>query len=180
MQSDLVMNCKEYQEKIYLYSEITEMDKTSLREHMRSCEDCRELFESVTEVQRLTTIVAAREIRPSDASKFTHKIMEGIVSDRNQVGWEQIIIRMHSGMLRYAFASVSTLLIFVLVYENYPQPRPQQNKEPLLVARVFLSSSAWRERLAARREKKAVCSSPFLSTPDRLLCLKNKLIAAKP
>lgn len=174
------MNCRKYQVNIYLYPEITEEDRTCLREHMQGCKECRELFESVTDVQRLTSAVAALEVRPSDASKLTRKIMEGIPSKNKPVGWEQIMIRLQGGRVRFALAVFSAFLILLFVDEHYQQPRQPRDTEQLAVARVLLSPSVWRERLTALKEKKEVCSSPFLSTSDRLLCLKNKLIAARP
>lgn len=135
------MNCQEYKEKIWTYSELSEDEKLYIDLHVQNCNDCKKVW---AEVQYLSqSISQAKGFKPflENSAAFTHKVMAALPSNK-QSHLEKVGDMLLSPWLQNSLRIASVLLIVTLIFENVDDPKhftkffPEKNT-------VILNSSAF-------------------------------------
>src|SRR5690242_4923633 len=76
------MSCKNFEQSIYLYDELSASEKNVIDVHLQICPSCTEKFEEIKRAQLLIKQVAKEGIVPSNAARITSGIMSKISTER--------------------------------------------------------------------------------------------------
>jgi hypothetical protein len=124
------MNCRECTEKILLYRELDEKEKRAVDEHVRSCHDCAEELQKVTQAFQ-----ALSELKKDYEAAFTSpdvtaKVMQAIrkESAAQVPGLERLFSIASLDFVRYSLVAASLFFIGLFVFESAytaNQPVPQ-------------------------------------------------------
>jgi len=115
------MSCMKWEESVYLYHELTVVERKKVHAHLQQCDHCNALFKKLEQTQ---TVIhqAAGYNKPliKDPGLLTNKIMKAIPpTSANNKLVDLITSLMNSFFTRYALGAVSLLLIFFFVNEQH-------------------------------------------------------------
>lgn len=126
------MKCSDFEQKIYLYSELSETERTQLGAHVQECAACKELFEFVLSTQVLIEKASVTKPESVNHSRLTGNIMQAIADQQKQSSpW------LNSLFVRYAMVTASLILIVWFIQE---QQRPTEPPQQHLATVVKLTS----------------------------------------
>lgn len=144
--------CHEIEERIYLYDELSEHDRSETDLHIASCASCRTVMESARELRnqsaryRMQPAPEAREI-------LTERIMASVTEKPRTRQFHNLIL---APFIRYGMAAVSTALLIAFCADYSIQEEPVASKQfprktpatadAASVNRVFLATRAIEER----------------------------------
>jgi|GEM_PF-2514251 len=115
------MKCKTIRNDIFLYHELSVLDRSSVDAHIQACIQCRRIFDEMEESRVI--IAEASSFLPHEhhASKLTGRIMNAVVAQQRRrptfaVTW------LDNRILRLAMSLASFVLIvaFVMQFESPP------------------------------------------------------------
>lgn len=113
------MNCSDFEKRIYLYRELTPIEKKLTDEHITQCESCSELATQVSQEQALIRKFSGKDFEVNDPQLLTIRIMNSIEKKEQRVGWiDGIVTFLDSLFVRYAFGAASLLLVIFFLYEQ--------------------------------------------------------------
>lgn len=144
------MDCKDFEQEIYLYRELAKADKEAVDNHIASCTQCRELFVMVQETEALVAKAASIKPQPENASKLTSNIMLAIQAKSQKQSVFASLVQ--ESFLKYSFAAASLVLVILFMTE---QQTPPQSEKVVMKGTVVLKSSSIREILDQEEKQKA-------------------------
>ncbi len=183
------MKCKECEEAIYTYRELSDSEKQRMEVHLQSCSACRKLFEEVMRVNSLVLKASRVAQAHSNPEWLTNKIMSGVISKPQPAkrGFSFLPGFFDVAATRYALAGVSICLLLLFFIETgNPLNEPNPVKSPIAnlpagkagLQGVIVRSQDLQKNLNARKERKrsvlADCTSRLKRKID-LACLREKV-----
>lgn len=171
------MSCKEFERSIYVYSELSAEEKRLVDAHLQTCVSCAARFEEMSTVHSLIKQIAADELIPSNAARFTGNVMSKIISVQPRPT-PSPAVRFFI-FTRLAFTLVSAVLLVGFVVEL--RKDSDQSKRILSVnsgGPVILNAKLVREDLSLRKTRHllfADCRSSWKAPQFDLNCVKSKL-----
>lgn len=140
------MNCVDFEERIYLYSELSEKERKQLHTHLQECKNCRELFALVSTAQRVVAQAANAKPQPGNHGRLTSNIMQAVnQQQRHRFSW------LNSVFVRYAMVATSLALIVLFGAEQMEQTRFTQRMN--VAGAVVLESASISETFLKRKDK---------------------------
>lgn len=107
------MRCKDFEQDIYLYSELSETEKTKVGVHLETCAACKELFQLVSATRVSITEAAAKKPEIVNHARLTSNIMQAVAGQR-----KQSTLWINNVFLKYTMAAVSCVLIIAFGAEQ--------------------------------------------------------------
>lgn len=113
------MNCREAEKRIYLYKELTEIERQEVDQHLKSCSGCNQAFDRMKSLQTiLNTQKADIPPLPNEAA-MTRRILEAVSKVQKE---KSSVLRTFFSVpiikpLRYGMAGLSLLLILTFLGE---------------------------------------------------------------
>lgn len=108
------MKCKDFEQEIYGYRELTVLEKKAVDAHVLNCESCRELLTIVQQTAALISSAASVKPRPENFSKLTGNIIQALDKEqKHSASWP------NSLFLRYAMVAASLSLILWFANEQH-------------------------------------------------------------
>src|SRR5689334_15147053 len=109
------MSCKDFEQSIYVYNELSVDEKRPVDAHLQVCTSCAALFEELKETQLLLEQLANEEVVPPHAARLTTNIMSKILADKiNRVS---IFSELVLGRARIALTGLSFVLLVSFAIE---------------------------------------------------------------
>jgi hypothetical protein len=112
------MKCREFENKIYRYEELTGKEKAVMEDHQSRCAACNSLAEQVIQSQRLVKKVSALKAEAQNPHQLTQRIMNSISTHKHDNIFDKLTSYMDNLFVRYSFSAVSFLLIALLLYQQ--------------------------------------------------------------
>jgi anti-sigma factor RsiW len=155
------MKCKDFEQDIYLYSELTEAAKIRVDVHIQTCAACKELLQIASSAQAFVT--KASHLKPEIANhgRLTSNITQAVAKQQTQsVSW------INSMFLKYAMVAASFALIIAFGVEQLSPVEGPYKRMP--VAKTVTLNSASLMKAALDRKQK-----PDTDKPSLYACVKN-------
>lgn len=143
------MKCKDFEQDIYLYSELSEAGRIRVNTHIQECAECRELFQVVSSAQGLITKASVAKPEVVNHSRLTSNIMQAIQAESSKKS--VFAARFQQLFLKYSFAVASFALVIFFVAEQQTYREPEQ---VMIAGTVTLKSSSVSEVLHQRGKQK--------------------------
>ncbi len=172
------MDCKDFENDIFLYWEISEKQKEALKLHLESCANCKTLFNEAMQMEQLVKEVSVQKATPANAAKLTSSIMEEIQLSRAESWVDRINNILQSAFSKIALASASTILLITFSVEFFNDAPKIKTESPITSGFAILNSKLFKEETARQRNKTklfAECTSPFKPQQYLIDCAKSKL-----
>lgn len=113
------MSCREFEETVWIYSELTVQQKRVVDDHRERCSQCQAVWEDWFALTTITSNWRKAEPIPKHASQLTRVIMTSVASDKKSrklpVIWIDTI---NTIWLRYTMACLTGLLVVSFFYEE--------------------------------------------------------------
>ena len=143
------MKCKDFEQDIYLYSELTETERIRVDAHIQKCDACKELFQLVSTTHVLIEQVSLKKPEIANHGKLTSDIMQAIQSKYKE---ESILISLlQRSFVKYSFVATSLALSVLFVTEQQHFSEPQKT---VVTGVVTLKSTTVSEVFEQRKESK--------------------------
>lgn len=114
------MNCKQIEQRIYLYGELNEAERAETDQHIKACKNCFAVFEARERQRIQITRIATHTPRIRNSAALTSKIMQEIKP--NSTWTERLTGKAREGWLKISFAAVSAALVLIFVQEQQIEP----------------------------------------------------------
>ncbi len=172
------MNCNDYKKSIFLYAELSTLEKAEVDMHIKGCDNCFALFHATQKMQISLNRIAQVKVAPENAAKLTRAIMTKINGTTASKWHHFFTLSFHSPSLKISLSLLSALIIVTFSLESFNHSilSKQFLKQPSQGS-VTLDSKVFREKASQRKGKASFfvdCLSPFKSNQYSLECLKNK------
>lgn len=112
------MKCKEFEERIYLYEELSDSEKAKIDEHRSHCQACNKLADRATQSLALIRKASLLKAEVKNPHQLTQQIMNSIAKEGGVSVLDQLSSYLDNLFVRYAFGVASLLLITFFLYEN--------------------------------------------------------------
>jgi len=173
------MNCKEFEIDIYLYTELSENERTRIDAHVQSCPSCSALFQEVKQTQRLIHGMAEEKTVPLHTARLTGRIMSKIMLPYKPTWLAWINQLLLSRKSKYVLSASSSLLLLVFFFQSFEDsPGIKTDKNESLAKPVLLNAKLFRDNFSHNKTKHALfadCRSPFQSNQYYMDCVKSKM-----
>lgn len=159
------MICKEIEEEIYLYHELTASHKEIVDEHIKHCTACQKLFVFTQEYQSIIIGLAENKPQPSNHARLTSNIMQGIGKRRAQTS-----LWLNSLFIKYSMVVASLILVVAFGFEQSSlrieqlSPVGSIYKRVPIAKTITLNSASVAEVLQNQKEKRNVSFYVCLKT----------------
>lgn len=112
------INCQECEKSIWMYSELSLVERSHIDGHLQSCSDCRKMKEEIQKVSQILKQAIPIIQEPKNAAALTNQIMEALpLKNPWKNGfldiWDNVWLQ---NSLRFA----SMTLIVLFIWENFP------------------------------------------------------------
>jgi predicted anti-sigma-YlaC factor YlaD len=124
------MNCKDYEERVFTYKELSEEELAEVHMHLKECINCSKLMDQVKELN--CVIAQASSPQPKNAAALTHRIMESLPQVRS-TGWRQAVDFFNNTWVQYSLRVTSMVLVLFFVFETV--------QSPMQLTKVFVQRS---------------------------------------
>ncbi len=161
------MNCRNWEESVYLYDELSTEERKQLDNHLPQCAECTLLFQRVQQMQTAVREASGDKAIIRDPVLLTAKIMRSLpTAYPSGTKWSAVFnALMNSLFTRYALGAVSLLLIFFFVNE-------QQTKTHLPKSEIVYSGSKASIPLNTKNFMKAITQDKPAES-SLYLCIKS-------
>lgn len=112
------MKCKEFEEGIYLYEELTDSEKALIDKHRNDCEACNKLAGQVIHSQALIHKASPLKAEVKNPYLLTQRIINSIAIEKSVTLSDQLVSYLDNLFVRYAFGVASLLLVTFFLYEQ--------------------------------------------------------------
>jgi len=112
------MSCKEFQQQVYLYRELTPSEKKVLDKHLSMCDACNKLMDQISRVNSLMQQENLFKPEVKNPHLLTERIMRAITTQQESNVLDDVIAYLHSYLVRSAVSLVSIVLVSFFVYEQ--------------------------------------------------------------
>jgi hypothetical protein len=144
------MTCDDYKKMIYLFIELDEAQKQQLQRHIRDCDSCHQLLQTIQRQHRLVSSAFRSEI-PEYHPGLTNKIMEAIDTKPGTISiFDTVFASMQNNFIRCSLAAASLLLVVMFTIQtfsneqnNIAEVNATENKEAKTVhfdSKLFLEN----------------------------------------
>lgn len=143
------MKCSEFEDRIYLYEELTASEKTLLDSHRNDCTACSQVADQFIQSQALIRKASAVKVDVKDSHQLTLRIMNSIVAESQVNVMDKLTFYLDTFFVRFTFSTVSLLLVVFFLYElptidrvdsNNQVTRAKINSGPVLDMKLFLNT----------------------------------------
>jgi len=143
------MKCSEFEDRIYLYEELTSSEKTLLDNHRNDCNTCSQLADQFIQTQALIRKASAVKADVKDPHQLTLRIMNSIVAKSQVNVMNKLTFYLDTFFVRFSFSTVSLLLVVFFLYELPTIDRVDSNNQvtrneiksgPVLDMKLFLNT----------------------------------------
>jgi len=112
------MNCRKFEEQIYIYDELDNSEKKVMDDHRKKCVACSQLADQFFGAREL--YVKSQLIKPEPQHPFqlTDRIMEQIELNKGNSFIDVLAYYLDRLFVRYALGALSMILIIFFVYEQ--------------------------------------------------------------
>ncbi len=117
------MKCKEFEERIYLYEELTDSEKALIDEHRSLCEACNKLADQVIQSGMLIKRASLLKAEVKNPHQLTQRIINSIAKEKEVSMVDQLAIYLDNLFVRYAFGVASLLLVTFFLVEQQSNDR---------------------------------------------------------
>src|SRR5690348_7590162 len=113
------MPCKDFEKRIYLYSELSSEEQRTLEEHLQQCDSCRALLNDVQSMTKKVQEFAAVKPLPRNNANLTHQIMSGVEKSKNKnLVLSSLNTLFAMPTLRYSLAALSIIIVASFITEQ--------------------------------------------------------------
>ncbi len=112
------MNCGDFEKSIYLYEELTLLERKRLDEHINHCEACSQLADQNIHSQALIKKVSLHKPEPGSPHQLAQRIMNAVDKEKSTSILNVLTAFVDSHFVRYAIGAVSVFLISFFIYEQ--------------------------------------------------------------
>jgi len=163
------MKCKETEQAIYLYQELSVDERSKVDAHVDTCEECalllREWKQSVGLIQHAKQV----QVVPNNAAHLNHRIMNAIHSTPSNSVFDLVLVKLRTQFVSYGMATMSLILVvFFISEQNQSNKAMVMDKKYSGAHDVVLNSNSFFKALQEGREIKDTFSFSSLQT-----CAKN-------
>lgn len=171
------MSCKDFEQNIYVYHELSTDEKKLVDTHLQTCSSCAALFEELKQTQLLIEQMANEAIVPKNAARLTSGIMSKISTEKiNRVS---IFSDLLLGRARIALTCLSVVLLVAFAVEFLQDTAQLKATQSLVVDNsVVLNSKIFRDNFSQGKVKHSLfadCGSPLKIGQSYLDCMRSKL-----
>ncbi len=149
------MKCREFEKRIYLYSELTASERKITDDHISQCQSCNALAAQVFKQSQWIRKTSAIQVEAKYPQRLTQRIMNSIEGNGERVRPLGVIISFLDNLfVRYAFSSISIFLVvfFFLEQQEGNQAKTLSNIE--IKKGTILNTSAFlKSHLKTRQDK---------------------------
>lgn len=131
------MKCKDFEQEIYLYSELTASEKEPVDEHIRQCAACQKLFATMRRYQSVVNELAENKPQPVNHARLTSNIMQAIQSKPKEES--TLFSLLQRSFVKYSFVAASLMLVILFVTE---QQAFVESEKPIVVGAVTLKTTS--------------------------------------
>jgi anti-sigma factor RsiW len=171
------MDCKDFEQSIYLYDELSASERRSVDAHLQTCASCAAVFEEVKGARLLINQMADAEIVPRNAAQLTSGIMSKIAaerSDRNSTFFAPFFFR-----ARIALTVLSVVLLISFGVEFLRESTQLRSLQNFAASNsAVLNSKIFRDNFSQGKVKRSLfadCGSPLKMEQHFFDCVKSKL-----
>lgn len=107
------MKCKDFEQEIYLYSELSETEKIRVDAHIQECDACKELFQLVSSARVSIEQASLKKPELTNHARLTSNIMQAVADQQ-----KQSTLWINSLFLKYTMVAASLALIIVFGVEQ--------------------------------------------------------------
>lgn len=143
------MKCKDFEQDIYLYSELSKAEKLRLNAHLQECAECKALFQLVLVTQELITKESSAKPEVVNHARLTSNIIQAIQAESPKQS--VFAARVKQLFLKYSFATASLTLVILFVTEQQTSSEPEK---VVIAGTVTLKSFSASEILDQRGKQK--------------------------
>lgn len=111
------MNCKEFEKGVFLYEELSALQKKDMDDHSKDCLNCSKLTDEVFQSQAYIKSISALTPQAKNPHQLTQRVMNAIKKERRVRWFDDITSCLDHYFVRLAFGTVSLSLILFFVYE---------------------------------------------------------------
>lgn len=111
------MKCKDFEQDIYLHSELSEAERIRVDAHIQKCDACKELFQVVSNTQVLIEQVSLKKPEIANHGKLTSTIMQALNTQEKQSSINGLFFK-------YGMVAVSLVLIVWFISEQQTSIEP--------------------------------------------------------
>jgi predicted anti-sigma-YlaC factor YlaD len=169
--------CTKLSHLLYLYPELTGVQKNLIDSHLLGCDTCRNLFVLLQANHNLVERAAHVTIIPQNAAKLTANIMEAVHAQthKKQSHFTQWI---ESVWTRYTLAGASFALIVLFMIEQQPAPQANMLSSTTTIEpkTVTLNTTTLLEEVRKNHETKNTSSKPSFYACAKNNACENELI----
>jgi predicted anti-sigma-YlaC factor YlaD len=154
-----MMDCKEIEKEIYLYSELSATERATVDTHVHQCKSCKKLFDGLKSYHVVVQKIANDRPQPENFSRLTSSIMQAIDTPSNETGFSKFFERL---LVRYAFMAASLLLvIFFFVEQQIHRGTGHQQIANTQSTTVTLNTSSVLQNLRKKKNSKGNTTSVY-------------------
>jgi predicted anti-sigma-YlaC factor YlaD len=165
------MDCKEFEEHIWTYDELSVPEKESLDKHLLTCAACQQAWKQAQQLKVATSAWQDERPVPGHAARLTHQVMRSINRQPDETVARSWLSHINTPRLRYACMSLSAMLIIGFMVETNNRATVTTTSHATSIATpgdaATLNSAAFHALSASRRKPSA---QPQFSL---LACLAN-------
>jgi len=112
------MNCRQFEEQIYIYDELDDSERRIMDDHQKQCVACDQLADQFFGARDL--FVKSQSIKPELQHPFqlTDRIMEQIEVNKGNSFMDVLAYYLDRLFVRYALSALAMFLIIFFVYEQ--------------------------------------------------------------
>lgn len=180
-----VMNCEKANKQLYLFTELTDHERDQVIQHMAGCMQCKELAESLEQMNDVIVRIRKVAAEPTDSFVLTNKIMSEVrTSDHKPFRLYETFLRfIESNQVRWTLVGVSMVLIFLFALEQtkssetkrmYSVALPVSSNTTILNAKNF-QTQLNRYREIKKADRKKDCKDSFKTSQLNVACLQEKV-----
>jgi hypothetical protein len=113
------MNCQECEKNIWVFAELSLKEKSGVNSHIKTCPDCRRLYEEMQAVSQILKQATPIVPEPKNAAALTNRIMDAL-PPQNQSWKNHLLDVLDNVWLQSLLRLASMILIVLFIWENLP------------------------------------------------------------
>lgn len=178
------MSCKKFEERIYLYAELSPDERRILDDHLQQCVSCQNLLNEVQSMTKRVKAFSALQPVPRNNARLTQQIMAGVERSKsgNSFGFLSLDRFLSIPTLRYSLAGLSIVIILSFIAEhNIAQNQTYSENEKqvsemssVLNTNHFLKTLETTRLLTAGQKRFSISRCLSTNTCDKLSYFKTK------
>lgn len=119
MVNDKDMNCQECEKSLWMYAELSLVERSHIDGHLQSCSDCRKMKEEIQTVNQILKQATPIIPEPKNAAALTNRIMDAL-PPQNQSWKNHLLDVLDNLWLQTSFRLASMILIVLFIWESLP------------------------------------------------------------